>query len=110
MVKAFFLVCDENPKVTEAPANLHKASKKIRDQACQLITVPPPVLSKQTFELRITLHKIKQINAPLSFTKIVYFCLFMVVDISSPFKRKSACTLTDKTTQLSIKTGKITSP
>ena len=34
------LVCDENPKVTERPANLHKTSKEIRDQTRQLITVP----------------------------------------------------------------------
>ena len=40
MGNAFFLICDENPKVTERPANLHKASKETRDQACQLIAVP----------------------------------------------------------------------
>ena len=54
---SFFLVCDENPKVIEVLANLHKASKETRDQACQLITVPA--------------HKIKQINAPLRFTNVV---------------------------------------
>ena len=42
MGNAFFLVCDENPKVTEELANLNKISKEIRDQACQLITVPGP--------------------------------------------------------------------
>ena len=39
---AFFLICDENPKLTERLANLHKASKEARDQAFQLITVPAP--------------------------------------------------------------------
>ena len=39
MGNAFFLVCDENPKVNEELANLNKISKEIRDQACQLITV-----------------------------------------------------------------------
>ena len=33
---------DENPKVTEKLASLNKISKEIRDQACQLITVPGP--------------------------------------------------------------------
>ena len=42
MGNAFFLVYNENPKVTEVLANLHKASKESRDQACQLITVPAP--------------------------------------------------------------------
>ena len=39
---AFFLICDENPKLAERLANLHKASKEARDQAFQLITVPAP--------------------------------------------------------------------
>ena len=39
---AFFLVCHENPMVTEGLANLHKTSKRIRDQANQLITIPTP--------------------------------------------------------------------
>ena len=42
MGNVFFLVCDENPKVTEEPANLNKISKEIRGQACQLTTVPGP--------------------------------------------------------------------
>ena len=40
MGNAFFLVCNENPIVNEGLANLEKAPKEIRDQACQLITVP----------------------------------------------------------------------
>ena len=40
MGNAFFLVCNENAKVTEGLANLYKASEEIRDQACQLIIVP----------------------------------------------------------------------
>ena len=45
---AFFLVCDENPKVTEGPANLHKVSKEARKQVCQLTTDSKQVLhSKQ---------------------------------------------------------------
>ena len=31
MKNALFLVCNENPKVTDGLANLHKASKEIRD-------------------------------------------------------------------------------
>ena len=37
---AFFLIFDENPKVTVRPANLHKASKETRDPAFQLIIAP----------------------------------------------------------------------
>ena len=55
-------------------------------------------------------HKIKQINLPLKFRKVVLGCLSKVINISFSFKTKSVCTFTDKTTQLSIKTGKITSP
>ena len=39
MGNAFFLVCNENPIVNEGLANLEKAPKEIRDQACQLVTV-----------------------------------------------------------------------
>ena len=42
MGNAFFLVCDEKPKVTEELDNLNKISEEIRDQASQLITVPGP--------------------------------------------------------------------
>ena len=42
MGNGFFLVCDENTKVTEESANINKISKEIRDQACQLITAPGP--------------------------------------------------------------------
>ena len=37
---AFFLIFDENPKVTVRPDNLHKASKETRDPAFQLIIAP----------------------------------------------------------------------
>ena len=53
-------------------------------------------------------HKIKQMNAPLRFTNVVLVCLIKVINISS--EQKSTCTFTDKTTQLSIKTSKITLP
>ena len=43
---AFFLVCDKNPKVNEGLANIQKISKEIRDQVCQLITVPMPFYQK----------------------------------------------------------------
>ena len=52
--------------------------------------------------------KIKQINAALRFTNVLLACLIKVINISSEQKR--ACTFTNKTTQLSIKTGKITFP
>ena len=42
MENALFLVFNENSKVIEGLANLHKAAKEIRDQACQLITVSVP--------------------------------------------------------------------
>ena len=45
-----FLVCDENPKVTERPASLHKTSRETRDQACQLITVPGLLYQNNVFE------------------------------------------------------------
>ena len=42
MENVFFLVCDDNPKVTEELANLNKISKEIRDQTYQLIIVTGP--------------------------------------------------------------------
>ena len=42
MWNVLFLACDESPTLTQGMANLHQASKKIRDQTCQLITVPAP--------------------------------------------------------------------
>ena len=49
----------------------------------------------------------KQINAPLRFTNVaVLVCLIKVINIIS--EQKSACTFTDNTTQLSMKTDKIT--
>ena len=39
MENTLFLVCYENPKVTEGLTNLHKGSKAIRDQACQMTSV-----------------------------------------------------------------------
>ena len=97
-----------NPsKVTERPANLHKTSKETRDHACQLITVPALFYWNKVFELRLESHKIKQINAPLRFTNVaVLVCLIKVINIIS--EQKSACTFTDNTTHLSIKTDKIT--
>ena len=50
MGDAFFLVCGENPKVTERSAGLHKTSKETRDQACQLITVPALFYQNNVFE------------------------------------------------------------
>ena len=47
---AFFLACDENPKVTKKPASLHKTSKETRDQARQLITVPALFYHNNVFE------------------------------------------------------------
>ena len=73
MGNAFFLVSDENPKVTERAANLHKTSKETRDQACQLLKSRRYSIKtrfsnlEKIFELRRLSHKIKQINAPLRF-------------------------------------------
>ena len=89
MGNAFFLVCDENPKVTERPANLHKTSKETRDQACQLITVLALCYQNKVFEpwkdfeLRMVSHKIKQINAALRFTNVVLLCLIKAINSSS---------------------------
>ena len=95
----FFFGSILNLKVNERPANLHKAFKETNNS-------PSVILSTQTFELRMVLHKIKQINPPLGFPNVVLVCLIKVINIS--LKQKSACTFADKTTQLSIKTGKIT--
>ena len=76
MGNAFFLVCDEQPKVTDELANLNKISRDIRDQTCQLITVPE-LYYQNTSELRLTSHKIKLINAPLRFTMVVLFVCFL---------------------------------
>ena len=38
---------------------------------------------EKTFELRMVLHKIQQINAPLRFTNVVLVCLVKVTNISS---------------------------
>ena len=72
---------------------------------------PSAILSKQTtFKRRMTSHKIKQINAPLRFTKLVFVSLFKVIIASTSFKTNIAYTFTNKTIQLSSKTGKIKSP
>ena len=71
---------------------------------------PNVLLSKQTFELRITSHQIKQINASLGLTKVVLVCLFKVIHVSPSFKTKSAHTFAKQTTQLSIKTCNRHSP
>ena len=49
---------------------------------------PNAILSKQTFELRMASLKIKQINAPLRFTKVLFVCLFKVINGSPLFKTK----------------------
>ena len=54
---AFFLICGENSKLTERPANLHKASKETRDQAFSIDNSPSAILSKQTFEVRLVSQK-----------------------------------------------------
>ena len=73
MKNALFLVCNENPKVTDGLANLHKASKEIRD-SMSTDNSPRDILSKQILKLRMTSHKIKQVNAPLRFRKVVFVC------------------------------------
>ena len=61
------------------------------------------MLSKLTFELRMASHKT---NAKRSFEiHKGSVCLFKVINDIPLFKRKSAYTFTNKTTQLSIKTG-----
>ena len=50
---------------------------------------PNAILSKQTFELRIASLKIKQINAPLRFTKVLLVGLFKVINGSPLFKTKN---------------------
>ena len=101
MGNAFFLVYNENPKVSKGPANLHKACKETRDQAYQLIAVPEPFYQNR---LRMMSHTIEQINASFRFTKFVLVCLLKVVNISFSFKTKIVCTFTDKTEQLTHKT------
>ena len=71
---------------------------------------PSVILSKQTFELRMTLLKVKQINPLLRLTKVLFVLLFKVINVSPLFKTKIVYTFTNKTTPLSIKTGDITSP
>ena len=73
MKNALFLVCNENPKVTDGLANLHKASKEIRD-SMSTDNNPRDILSKQILKLRMTSHKIKQVNAPLRFRKALFVC------------------------------------
>ena len=68
---------------------------------------PSDILLEQTFELRMTSHEIKQRNGPLRFTKVVFVCLFKVINDSPPFKTKRLYTFkNNKATQLLIKTGK----
>ena len=50
MGNAFFLVCNENPKVTEVSAGLHITSKETKDHACQLIRVPALFYQNNVFE------------------------------------------------------------
>ena len=102
MKNALFLVCNENPKVTDGLANLHKASKEIRD-SMSTDNSPRDILSKQILKLRMTSHKIKQVNAPLRFRKIVFVCSRLT---RSFFHLKDMHTyITNKTAQLSIKTA-----
>ena len=68
------------------------------------------ILSKQTFELRMTSLKVKQINPLLRLTKVLFVLLFKVINVSPLFKTKTVYTFTNKTALLSIKTGDITSP
>ena len=64
---------------------------------------PSTILSKQTFELRMLSHKIKHKCSSEIHKDSV--CLFKVIDVGPPFKRKSAYAFANKTIQLSIKTG-----
>ena len=48
---------------------------------------PSTILSEQTFELRMVLHK--QISSLLRFTTVVLVCLFKDIDISYLFKAES---------------------
>ena len=59
---------------------------------------PNVILSKQTFKVGITSLEIKQINAPLRFTKLLFVRLFKVINVSPLFKTKKAYTFTNKTT------------
>ena len=68
---------------------------------------PRDISTKQTFELKMTSHKMKHVNASLRFSKVMFVCLFKVINVSPPFKTKSAYTFTNKTAQISVKTGKI---
>ena len=68
------------------------------------------ILSKQTFELRMTSLKVKQINPLLRLTKVLFVLLFKVINVSPLFKTKTVYTFTNKTALLSIKTSDITSP
>ena len=68
---------------------------------------PSAILSKETFQIRLTSLKMKQINAPQRFTKAVFICSFKIINVSPPFKTKSSYKFTNKTTQLSINPRKI---
>ena len=68
------------------------------------------ILSKQTFELRMTSLKVKQINPLLRLTKVLFVLLFKVINVSPLFKTKTVYTFTNKTALLSTKTSDITSP
>lgn len=63
------------------------------------------ILTNQTFKVRVTLHKMKRVNAPLRLTKVVIVCLLKVINAGPAFKTKTAYTVTNKTIKLSIKTG-----
>ena len=65
---------------------------------------PSVILSKQTFELRMTLLKVKQINPLLRLTKVLFVLLFKVITVSPLFKTKIFYTFTNKTTPKKHKT------
>ena len=81
MVNALVLVCNENSKVTEGLANLHQVLKKNWRSGMSTDNSPTAILLKQTFGIRMASHKIKQINAPLRFTKVVFVCLKLLMSV-----------------------------
>ena len=72
-------------KKSDGLANIHKASKEIRDHVFQLITVPWLSYQKD-IQTKNNIDKIKRINTP---KKVVFVCLFINIYVSNPFKIKN---------------------
>ena len=77
----FGMILRESPKVTGGELIFTMLLKKLEISGMSTDNRLSAILSKQIFEIRMVSHKIKQINSPLRFTKVVLVCLRLLISV-----------------------------